>query len=183
MNPQVIQTVGSPSLSSAPLVQYSLSIPGVSTAIIGIGRVDQDAAHCQLQQNWSAAQAPAPLDRKELEQTQQLAASVLEGRTNYFQLPAEPLGAPRNVALQRTKQGDSGTLRLSWHMAYAADAPITHYSIQQDEREIGTVPHQPQLTKAPFTYELPHAEGNHSYRVTTVDARGRTATSDPLKVS
>jgi aryl-alcohol dehydrogenase-like predicted oxidoreductase len=183
INPEVIQTVGSESMPSTPLVQYSLSTPGVSTAIIGIGRVDKDAGRCQLQQNLSAAQLDAPLDPKELQKTEQLAASVLEGRTNYFQRPAVPLGAPRGAAIQPIGEGGNRGVRLSWHMAFAADAPITHYSIERDGREIAQVPHRPQVTKAPFTFDGPQIEGNHRYSITTVDAQNRVAKSDVLEVS
>jgi len=179
----VIQTVGSAAMPCAPLVQYSLSMAGVSTAIIGIGRVDQDPAHCQLQQNLAAAQLAAPLDQQQLAQTEQLAASVLEGQTNYFQLPAAPLGAPRGAAVQPVGEGNARSLRLSWHMAFAADAPITHYRIDRDGREIGQVPHTAQPTKAPFTFDLPWEDGNHAYSITTVDARGRSAESEKLTVS
>jgi aryl-alcohol dehydrogenase-like predicted oxidoreductase len=183
MDSGVIQTVGSTAMPSAPLVQYSLSIAGVSTAIIGIGRVDQDAARCQLQQNLAAAQLAAPLDPKQLQQTEQLAASVLEGRTNYFQLPAAPLGAPRDAAVRPIGEGRTRSVRLSWHTAFAADAPITHYRIDRDGREIGQVPHTPQVTKAPLTFDVPHEDGNHSYSITTVDALGRSAKSEALTMS
>ncbi len=181
--PEVIQTVGSKSLASTPLLQYSLSIPGVSTAIVGIGRIDQDARRCQLQQNLYAAQRDAPLDQRELRQVEQLAASVLEGRTNYFQLPAVPLGAPRNTTIQLVDDSSVRAVRLSWHMAFAADAPITHYSIHRDGREIGQVPHVPQVTKTPFTFDAPYAEGSHSYSIATVDAQGRSADSEMLELA
>ena len=182
-DPEVIQTVGSESIPSAPLIQYSLSIPGVSTAIIGIGRTDPDARRCQLQQNLRAAQMDVPLDSAAIHDTEQLAASVLDGRTNYFQLPAAPLGAPRDAAIQPIGEGEHRSVRLSWHMAFAADAPITHYQIERDGREIARVPHRPQVTKAPFTFDTPWEAGNHNWSITTVDAQGRSAKSGMLQVT
>ena len=66
--------------------------------------------------------------------------------------------------------------------SFAADAPITHYRVERDGREIAQVPHQPQVTKAPFTFDTPFEAGNHGYVITTVDARGRVAKSDVLQV-
>ena len=68
---QVVRTVGSKTLPSRRLVQYSLSTPGVHTAIIGTGHIDADPAACQLQQNLLAAQiepnALSVSDRREIE--------------------------------------------------------------------------------------------------------------------
>ena len=53
----VVRTVGDPKLPSRPLIEYSLSTPGISTQIIGVGQVDEnDPKQCQLTQNISAAQ-------------------------------------------------------------------------------------------------------------------------------
>jgi hypothetical protein len=45
------------------------------------------------------------------------------------------------------------------------------------------VPHQPQVTKAPFTLDVPQEDGTRSYSIATVDVRGRSAKSDALQVS
>ncbi|GAH86271.1 unnamed protein product, partial [marine sediment metagenome] len=39
-----------------PLIEYSLTTPGISTAIIGIGQISDDIAQCQLSQNITASQ-------------------------------------------------------------------------------------------------------------------------------
>ena len=52
----VVRTVGSPETPSRPLIQYSLTTPGIHTAIIGIGQIDDDPVRCQLDQNFEAAQ-------------------------------------------------------------------------------------------------------------------------------
>lgn len=183
LDPEVIQTVGSDAVPCRPLVQYSLSVPGVSTAIIGIGRVDKEPQRCQLQQNLGAAQVEEPLEAARMRDTEQLAASVLDGRTNYFQLAAEPLGAPREAAIEVVGEGDRRAVRVSWQTAYAADAPIDHYRIERDGRPVGQVPHRPQLSRTPFTFDAPWDEGSPPYSITTVDAQGREAKSPLLTVT
>lgn len=183
MNPKVVQSVGSESTPSGPLVQYALSIPGVSTAIIGIGKIDKEPKRCQLQQNLAAAQIETPLDRNGLRRVEQLTASVLDGQTNYFQQAAEPLGAPRDVAAEQVAKAGKRVVRLYWHMAYAADVPVAHYRIERDGREIKKILHKPQLTKAPLLFEDDDVgQGNHTYKIVTVDAQGRTAPSKSLEV-
>jgi aryl-alcohol dehydrogenase-like predicted oxidoreductase len=184
LDPQVIQTVGSSSIQSAPLVQYALSIPGISTAIMGIGKIDSDKTRCQLQQNLSAAQLGAPLNQNELQAIEQVAGSVLEGRTNYFQMAAEPLSAPQRPTIQQDTQDGKRVIQVAWQTAYAADAPIAYYGVQRDGREIGKVQHRPQLTKAPFQFEdVLDDHSDHSYTITTVDTKNRRAETDELKVS
>lgn len=153
LDPRVIRTVGSESVPSGPLVKYALSVSGVSTAIIGIGQVDQTPEKCQLRQNLAAARLEAPLDKERRQAIEQMAASVHEGRTNYFQLSAHPLGAPRDAKIEQLVKNQTRIVRVSWHTAYAADAPLVRYSVQRDGREIATIPHSPQLTKAPFTFQ------------------------------
>ena len=67
----VIRKVGSAKLPSRKLVEYSLTTPGIHTAIIGIGHIDNDTKACQLTQNLRAAQikpnAFTVSDRREIE--------------------------------------------------------------------------------------------------------------------
>jgi aryl-alcohol dehydrogenase-like predicted oxidoreductase len=183
LNPTVVRTVGSNTLPSAPLVQYALSVPGISTAIIGIGQIDTAPERCQLQQNLAAAQLDNPLDGKQRENVEQLAGSILEGRTNYFQLPAQSLGPPRDAAVEQSLRDDKRIVRLSWQTAYAADAPIAHYSIRRDGQGVSKVRHRPQLTKSPFTYQETIADRSaHTYEIVTVDVQGRAQQSKPLPV-
>ena len=60
----VYHGVGSPELPSRELIRYALSVQGVSTIIVGIGHIDEDADRCQLTQNLAAAQIEKPLDRR-----------------------------------------------------------------------------------------------------------------------
>lgn len=88
----VVRTVGSRALPSRPLVEYSLTTPGIGTAIIGIGHIDNRRDRCQLAENMSAAQIrPHSLSQTDRAAIQQHAAQAKGGKTNWFQIPTEPL--------------------------------------------------------------------------------------------
>ena len=59
----VYMGVGSRRLPSAPLIQYSLSVPGIDCVIIGIGHIAEsdDPEEDQLVANIEAAQLREPL--------------------------------------------------------------------------------------------------------------------------
>ena len=180
----VVRTVGSPALPSRPLVQYAVSTPGVSTAIIGIGQIDNDPRRCQLRQNLSAAQirqdSLSETDRRAIEQK---AAKVKNGRTNWFQAEAEPLTPPREAAVVQEVRDRQRVARLTWHTAYAGDEAIRRYEIRRDGRKVGQVEHQPQTGKTPFTFEDTVSDrAAHTYTLLTVDAAGRTAATKKLIV-
>jgi aryl-alcohol dehydrogenase-like predicted oxidoreductase len=181
----VVRTVGDARLPSRPLIEYSLSTPGIGTLIIGIGEVAADSRQCQLEHNLSAAQIRAQglgeADRQEIES---LAEAAGKGRVNWFQVAQPTLGAPREAAARIELRDGRRTARLTWQTAYAADHPLRHYEIQRDGQAIATVAHRPQTTKAPFAFEdLLGSEARPSYRVVTVDAAGRTAATDPLTLA
>ena len=178
----VVQKVGSPTLPSRGLVEYSLTTPGIHTAIIGIGHIDTDAAACQLQQNLLAAQIEANglgiSDRRDIEK---LAGTAKGGKTNYFQEPAQPLGAPRSPAASQELRGQKRVVRLQWQTAYAGDEPVHRYEVWRDGRKAGQVTHGPQLRRTPFLFEeaLPD-RSEHRYQIVTVDSIGRTAKTEDL---
>jgi aryl-alcohol dehydrogenase-like predicted oxidoreductase len=179
---QLVHTVGSSTLPSRRLVQYSLSTPGIHTAIIGTGHIDADPAACQLQQNLLAAQiepnALSVSDRREIEK---LAGAVKGGKTNYFQAPAQPLGAPRNPAASQEIRGQKRVAQLHWQTAYAGDEPIIRYEVWRDHKNAGQIAHKPQIRRTPFSFEevlSDHAA--HQYQIMTVDAAGRTAKTDVM---
>ena len=181
---EVVRTVGDPSLPSEPLIQYSLSIPGLTTNIIGIGHIDTDRKRCQLEQNFAASQITEPLGRGRVREIEQLAAQAKNGETNYFQKAAEPLSPPRDTVIAQDMEGDERTIRLTWNTAYAGDEPIDHYAIQRDGVDVAKVAHRPQTTKEPFAFEERMSDRQaHRYRVVTVDAAGRTAGSAELPLS
>ncbi|RPJ61506.1 MAG: aldo/keto reductase [Acidobacteria bacterium] len=180
----VVQVVGTADLPSRPLVEYSLSTPGIATAIIGVGHIDSEGRACQIEQNLSAAQIRAEsfsdTDRKTIEQ---IALRAKQGQTNWFQLPPQPLGPPREVAAAVETEGGARFSKISWQTAYAADEPITQYEIRRDGQPIGRVPHQPQTSKKPFVYREAFDEKAHSYEVVTIDRAGRQAPSQAVQVN
>ncbi len=179
---QVVRTVGSKTLPSRQLIEYSLSTPGIHTAIIGTGHIDSDPEACQLNQNLIAAQIKpnglAVSDRREIEK---LAGAVKGGKTNYFQAPAQPLTAPRNAAVKQEMQGQKRVAKLQWQTAYAGDEPIAHYEIWRDQKKAGQIIHKPQVTLAPFAFEEALSDkGAHRYQVVSVDAAGRNAKTEEI---
>lgn len=178
----VVRTVGSPELPSRPLVHYSLTTPGVHTAIIGIGEISDDSKKCQLEQNLSSAQitenALTATQRNDIEQ---LGLNAKEGKTNYFQTEAQPLSAPREASIIQRKMDKERVVKLTWQTAYAGNEPIEQYDILRDGQKIGTVSHIPQTTKDPFVFKDPVRDtAAHTYQITSVDATGQTATSKDL---
>jgi len=180
----VVLTVGSPALPSRPLVEYALSTPGISTAIIGIGRVDVREDDCQLVQNLASSQIRAGgLSQSDREEIERGAARVREGKTNWFQLDPQPLGAPREAAVVQDQRGGQRIARLTWQTAYAGDRPIGHYEILRDRERVGRVEHKPQVSKVPFSFEdwLPDG-ASHAYKLAAVDAAGRRTETEELRI-
>ena len=178
----VVRTVGSEKLSSQPLVQYALTTPGIHTAIIGIGHIDDDPAKCQLHQNFLSSQIKpdglGEADRKEIEQ---LALNAKEGKTNYFQVAEGGLKAPGQPEIKQEMKGDERVVELSWHTAIAGDQPISSYEIWRDGEKAGNMPHKPQTGPAPFRFEdIPGDRSTHSYKIVTVDAAGNKAETENL---
>lgn len=193
----VVRSVGSQAVPSSPLVRYSLSTPGVSTAIIGIGHIDKDKNHDQMVQNLAASRLAERMDGTERKQIEQLAAKAKEGMTNYFQRESEVLSAPRDADVSQEMQGDRRVVRLTWQTAYAGDQPLSHYEILKDEFRradfgaaphletvAGRVEHHPQLNLDPFTFsETLTDKIPHRYRVIAVDVAGRRSDSQDLELT
>ena len=180
----VVCSVGSPDLPSRPLIQYSLSTPGIATAIIGTGHIDQDPMQCQLTQNLSAAQIkPLGLSETERRSIEAIAHQVKDGKTNYFQAPAQELTAIQQPEIEIV-EGDTVQTRLKWNSAYAGDSPLVCYNILRDGQLIGTVDHVPQINKIPFIFEEPFLlDGSHRYQIVAVDRNGRTNTVSLMQPS
>jgi hypothetical protein len=172
----VIRTVGTPELPSKPLIEYALTTPGIHTAIIGIGQISGDPLHCQLVQNYYAAQVqPGEMSKEKRLELESRTGQVKEGQTNYFQLPREGLTPPNNL-----KVAVKGELEISWDTAYAGDAPVSRYEVYQNDKLIGTVQHKPQISKDPFLFTTTEKKGD--IRVVTLDADGNKAQSDLFQV-
>ncbi|NOY95922.1 MAG: hypothetical protein GXO81_06020 [Chlorobi bacterium] len=165
----VFRKVGTPETPSRPLIEYSLTTPGVHTLIIGIGQIDDDPMKCQLIQNYYAAQIePNGLSDEERLKIENMAARVKEGKTNYFQFDKVGLTPPRDVSVQEK----NGKTIITWQTAYAGDNAISHYEIQVDGKIIGEVKHTPQaLKKDPFVFETKKIDGAE-IAVYTVDVAG-----------
>jgi len=179
----VVRTVGSPDLPGRPLIEYSLSTPGIQTLIVGIGQVSEDGKSCQLEQNLAAAQVPpqglSESDRRAIEKT---TSRVKEGKTNYFQLPRQELTPPREAVAQQEICDGRRLARLRWQTAYAGDEPILFYEIWRDQKKVTAVPYEPQTSKHPFVFEEAIKDKSaHVYQIKALDAAGRSAaTADVL---
>ncbi|MFC1494498.1 aldo/keto reductase [Thermodesulfobacteriota bacterium] len=182
--PDMVQRyVGSKKLPSKKLVEYSLTTPGIHTAIIGIGHIDNNPAACQLKQNQLAAQIkPHDLtvsDRREIER---LALIAKEGKTNgYFMVEKQALGTAREHSIDQKMQDRKREAQLKWQTAYAGDEPIVRYEIWRDNQKVGQVTHKPQVNRTPFAFKETLQDRNaHNYQILTVDAAGRTAKTEDI---
>jgi hypothetical protein len=179
----VVRTIGSAALPSRKLVEYTLTTPGIHTAIIGTGHIDANAKECQLQQNLSAAQiAPNSFSQTERREIEALAATAKNGMTNYFQLPRQELTPALAAIAQEEMQEEKRVAHLEWNTAFAGDEPIARYEIWRDGQKISEVPHHPQVSKKqPYHFDEVIADrATHGYRIKTVDASGRIAASQEL---
>ena len=164
----VYMKVGQPGLPSRPLIEYSLTTPGVHTLIIGIGHIDENPMECQMIQNYYACQIePDGLSADERLEIEHLAAGIKNGKTNYFQMEKEQLAGPR--MLQKSEK--DGKNLISWQTSYAGDDPIDHYEVFIDGIKAGTIAHHPQVLKSkPFVFETDKA--GKEVLVAAVDKKG-----------
>jgi hypothetical protein len=164
----VYRQVGKSGLPSRPLIEYSLTTPGVHTLIIGIGQIDDDPMKCQMIQNYYACQIEQDgLNNEERMEIEQLAAGVKNGKTNYFQMEKEELAGPRMLQKSETQ----GKNIISWQTAYAGDDPLDHYEVIIDGQMAGKVEHKPQLLKSkPFVFETDKT--GREILVAAVDKKG-----------
>lgn len=181
----VVRTVGSSTLPSRPLVGYSLTTPGIHTAIVGTGQISVDSNACQLQQNLAAAQiTPGGMSEAERRKIEKMANPVKDGKTNYFQLPKAELGPPREPTAEQAVRNDRRVVRLTWQTAYAGDEPLKLYELWRDNRKIAQIRHTPQTTRQPFVFEdTVQDKTAHQYRIAVFDAIGRSAATADLPVS
>jgi aryl-alcohol dehydrogenase-like predicted oxidoreductase len=180
----VVRAVGSGSLPSRRLVEYTLSTPGIGTLIIGTGQISEDPKACQLEQNLSAAQiAPQGLSASDRLAIEKMAGVAKDGKTNYFQLPKQELTPPREASAEQGMRQGKRVVSLKWQTAFAGDEPITHYEIWRDKEKVYQVAHQPQTSKKPFEFAdaVPDTTA-HAYQIATVDAAGRKAQTGALQL-
>lgn len=170
----VFRHVGTPEIPSRPLIEYSLTTPGVHTLIIGIGQINEDPIKCQLVQNLYASQInPNGLTSEERVKIEKMAAGIKEGKTNYFQIDKIGLTPPQDLSVIR----ENGKLKICWQTAFAGDNPISHYDILIDGKKIGEIKHLPQtLKKNPFVFEAETIDYTE-IAVCTVDNGGSIETA------
>ncbi len=173
---EIVRTVGSDDLPSRPLIEYALTTPGIHTLIIGIGHIDDDPLKCQLVQNYYASQIEEnAISGAERESLEQLGLKAKNGETNYFQLAHQEMTPPRNVKLV-----NNDGIQLLWDTPYAGDQPLSHYEILCDGALVGTLHHEPQFSKAPYTLDI-DVKGSE-FQVVAFDAAGRRAASEILSL-
>jgi len=162
----VYRKVGSPELPCRPLVEYSLTTPGIHTAIIGIGQIDDDPMKCQLTQDFYAAQiTPDGMPQSERSRIEKQALEA-KGNSNYFQVEKRGLTPPGNL------KADGNT--LTWSTAFAGDEPLSHYEVIVNGQKTGEVAHKPQTLKSkPFVFEATVENG--PIAVVAVDKAGNRA--------
>ena len=163
----VFRKIGTPELPSKPLIEYSLTTPGVHTLIIGIGHIDEDSMKCQLVQNFYAAQIePDGMSTDERNKIEVQAAKI-KPESNYFQaVENRGLVAPRELQINDNT--------ITWQSAFAGDEPISHYEILVDGKLVGKVDHKPQLLKSePFSFQIEKEAGK--ILIAAVDLSGNRA--------
>jgi aryl-alcohol dehydrogenase-like predicted oxidoreductase len=178
----VVRQVGSKKMPFKPLIEYSLTTPGINTAIIGIGQISDDPAHCQLIQNITASQVePKSLSESDRMEIEKIASQVKNGKTNYFQIEEGGLSAPQDTEIEIV---NNQTVRLTWNTAYAGDSPIDHYEVWRNNNKIGHVEHKPQIFPDPFQFnDNVDASASNEYKVITVDKKGIKCESEKIEIT
>lgn len=140
-------------VSPADLVRYPLGVPGVSCAIVGIGKVDRSAAEKdQLVTNMTAA-LDGTVSEAEMLGIEKRVRDRHGLETNYFQ---EKRGLVQASAVKAEKDGDR--VRVTWQTAFAGAEPIRTYDIMAGTKVLASVPFRPQLTLAGHEFFVPAAE-------------------------
>lgn len=187
----VYHQVGSADLPSADLIRYALSVDGVGTLIIGIGRIDDDPAKCQLSANLAAAQLENPLGAEQMAAIEaRVTAAGKDGANAYFQRPAMGLTAPRHVGAEADASMPAfgrKAVRVSWDSAYAGDTAIDYYVVLRDNHEVARIAHHPRISRQRFSFDDvmkdESANVSHDYVVRVVDKAGRTADSPSVRTA
>ena len=177
----VVLQVSSPELPAKKLIHYSLTTPGIHTAIIGIGKISDDPKECQLTQNLMDAQVkPSHLSEAERLSIEVLASKAKGGKTNYFQNAYQDLTPPREAKVTVDKGGKA---HITWHTAYAGDAAIDRYEIWRDGMLVEKIGYVPQTTKTPYQFIDKYGKTTpKQYVVKVVDKKERAAETIQLVV-
>ena len=93
------------------------------------------------------------------------------------------IAAPSQVSAAQQGTGSERTVEINWHTAFAGDEALRVYEIMRDGKVVGKLDYSPQTTKKPFTFrDKPGDNGSHEYAVAVVDAGGRNARSEAVRV-
>lgn len=181
---QSVPTVGQKGkVAYEDFLRYSLSAPGVSTVIAGIGLIDKtnDPQRDQLTANLGACQARAAMSASRRRQIEERTAQLHGTDTNFFQRTGAGLLPPQKVQVER---GANGT-RLLWSTAYAGGDALLRYEIHRRDQKIADIPFRPQMTEAPHEFVDTNAPAGHSggvwFKVRAVDSTGKFADSISVK--
>jgi aryl-alcohol dehydrogenase-like predicted oxidoreductase len=147
--------------SPADLVRYPLGVPGVSCAVVGIGRINRaEAEKDQLVTNMTAA-LDGPVGGSEMRAIEARVRDLHGIETNYFQ---ERHGLRQPTGVRTVKDGDR--LRVTWHTAFAGAEPIKTYDVMAGGRKLASLPFRPQLSLEPLEFVVPATEaGDGEIRV------------------
>ncbi len=181
----VYRNVGSPDLPSKPLIEYTLTTPGINTVIIGIGQIDNNnSSNCQLTQNLSGAQIlPDGLSENDRIEIEESTKNIKDGNTNYFQAPKQDLTAVNKPEIFQKIENNIRKIELNWYTAYAGSEPIERYEIWRDNQLITNIKHKPQITKDPFSYEeIINDRDSHVYFIKTIDKADNKIDSEMLNI-
>lgn len=152
----VIRSVGRPgAVPPADFIRYPLSLPGVTCAIIGTGRINREkAAEDQLVANLTAAlgsDIASPIEMKRIEDE---VAAAHGTNTNYFNERREGIVQPTEVKAEK----DGDRVVVQWNNALAASEPILSYNIYAGDRLLLSMPYRPQMTLKPFSAFVPASD-------------------------
>jgi aryl-alcohol dehydrogenase-like predicted oxidoreductase len=149
----VILSVGQPGgMPHSDLLRYVHSLPGVSTVITGIGKIDAEHPEGdQLVANLTASLGADVASPEALRSIEDSLASLHTPSANYFNERRESITQPTDVATTL----DSGRMTVRWNNALAAADPLRRYEIYEDDRLLLSIPWRPQLTTEPLTAWLP----------------------------
>lgn len=163
----VILSVGKPEATAySDLVRYTVSLPGVSCAIIGTGRIDRaKPENCQMAANLTAALSdlPSALERDRIEND---SAARHGAATNYFQ---EKSGLVQPTAVKTRRDADR--IIVEWNTALAGPQPIRAYEVKAGDKLLVSLPYRPQLTEAPLSVSIPSAAAGEA-AITVTAATG-----------
>jgi hypothetical protein len=179
-----VKTIGLPDkVPYQDFISYSLSAPGLHTAVIGIGEVDKnnDPARDQYVADLAACQTVRDLTIRERKEIINQVAGLHGIYTNFYQRPGSGLQPPQNVRLERPGEGQ---VEVLWDTAYAGANPLATYEVFRRHELLARVPCTPQVSEEPFRFVDSGVKGRFPgglyYRVRVVDTEGATADSNTL---